>query len=267
MIGLLLAAAARAQETEAETEKEKPGKLYELRIYKTNPGKLPDLHARFRDHTMRLFEKHGMENIIYWNVLEGARGEEEDKDNLLVYIIAHKDEAARNASWEAFINDPQWKAAAAKSEENGKILAEAPRAILMRQTDFSAPDTEPNKDSDAPARLFELRQYNDGPERLPSTVDRFASGEKELFTKHGMETVKFWTATDDSAFIYLLAHKDRETARESWQGFFADFREFMREYNARNEGQNAPRPGGGQQRGGGGFEVRYLVPTDYSPRK
>jgi hypothetical protein len=137
----------------------------------------------------------------------------------------------------------------------------------MRDTDFSAPDEAPNKDSDAPARLFELRQYNDGPDRVPSTVDRFGSGEKELFTKHGMETVKFWTATDNSAFIYLLAHKDRETSRQSWQAFFPDFRTFMQEYRSRNEDQNpGQRRGQGGQRGGGN-EVRFLVPTDYSPRK
>lgn len=272
IVGVLFANPGLAQDEPAESAAdEKAGKLYELRIYRTNPGKLPDLHARFRDHTMRLFEKHGMENIIYWTVSEGARGEEDFQDNLLVYIIAHKDQASRDASWEAFINDPEWKRVAAKSEENGKILAEPPRSILMRETDFSPADEEPNKDSDAPVRLFELRQYNVGAEALPSTVDRFASGEKDLFTKHGMETVKFWTATDDSAFIYLLAHKDRETSRESWQGFFPEFREFLNEYNARNEGQGGQGRGGRGGRGGGEgpppFEIRFLVPTDYSPRK
>ena len=267
VVGMLLTGFAQAQD--AETKKD--GKLYELRIYTTNPGKLPDLHARFRDHTMRLFEKHGMENIIYWSVSEGARGEDEVKGNMLVYIIAHNDEAAREASWKAFFNDLEWKEVAAKSEENGKILAMRPRAILMKETDFSSKDEAPNRDSDAPARLFELRQYNDGPDRVPSTVDRFVSGEKDIFTKHGMETVKFWTATDNSAFIYLLAHKDRETSRKSWQAFFPDFREFMQEHRSRNEGQNAGerRRQGGRRRGqrGGGNEVRFLVPTDYSPRK
>jgi hypothetical protein len=261
LLGVLLTGFAQAQ----DAEQEKEGKLYELRIYTTNPGKLPDLHARFRDHTMKLFEKHGMENIIYWNVSEGARGEDEIKDNLLVYIIAHKDEAAREASWKGFMNDPEWKEAAAKSEENGKILAMAPRAILMRETDFSAADEPPNKDSDAAPRLFELRQYNDGPDQVPSTVDRFGSGEKEIFTKHGMQTVKFWTATDNSAFIYLLAHKDRDASRKSWEGFVPEFREFMQEYNARNEDKNAPQTGRRRRRGGN--EVRFLVPTDYSPRK
>lgn len=236
-----------------------PGKLYELRFYTTNPGKLPDLHARFRDHTMKLFEKHGMENIIYWTVSEGTKEDGDAKDNMLVYVIAHKNDDARQASWKAFRDDPEWKAVAAKSEENGKILATAPRAILMTETEFSAADEKANKDSDAAARLWELRQYNDGPERVPHTVDRFGSGEKEIFTKHGMETVKFWKATDDSAFIYLLAHKDRDASKQSWLGFRGDFGPFMEKYRA--EHPNLP---GGR---GNGNEVRFLIPTDYSPRK
>ena len=238
-------------------------KLYELRIYTTNYGKLPALHARFRDHTLGLFTKHGMENIVYWSVAEAARGEKEIAGNQLVYIIAHQSEAAREASWNAFRNDPDWRRVAAESERDGKILAERPRSILMKATDFSEV-IKGNKASDAAPRLFELRQYNDGPDRVPGTVDRFASGEKDLFTKHGMETVSFWRATDDSAFIYLLAHQDRETARESWQGFSPDFRQFMQAYRARTQ---ATQSGQQQRRRGGRNEVRYLVPTDYSPLK
>jgi hypothetical protein len=242
-----------------ETATEPGGKLYELRFYTTNPGKLPDLHARFRDHTLKLFEKHGMENIIYWTVSEGAPRSDDDKDNLLIYVIAHKDEAAKDASWAAFRADPEWKAVAAKSEENGKILAKPPRAIFMRETDFSAPDEPANGTTDASPRLWELRQYNDGPERVPFTVDRFGSGEKEIFTKHGMETVKFWTATDNSAFIYLLAHKDKAASDASWQGFKSEFPEFMKKYRDAHPDLPTGR--------GNGSEVRFLIPTDYSPRK
>ncbi len=254
-IGALLLSTSNAQEADAK----KAGKLYELRFYTTNPGKLPDLHARFRDHTLALFEKHGMENIIYWDVVEGTKDDGDDKSNMLVYIIAHKDEASKNASWKAFIQDPEWKAVAAKSEQNGKILAKPPRSILMSETEFSAVDEPVNHDSDAPARLWELRQYNDGPEGVPHTVERFASGEKDLFTKNGMQTVKFWTATDNSAFIYLLAHQNKAAADASWKGFFADFRGFMQKY--RESHPDLPRAGGK------GHEVRFLVPTDYSPRK
>jgi NIPSNAP len=237
----------------------KDGKLYELRFYTTNPGKLPDLHARFRDHTMKLFEKHGIENIIYWTVSEGDAKSNDDVDNLLVYIVAHKDESAKDASWAAFRADPEWKAIAAKSEEKGKILAKPPRAIFMRETEFSAADEPVNKAASTSPRLWELRQYNDGPERVPFTVDRFGSGESEIFTKHGMQTVKFWTATDKSAFIYLLAHQDKAASDASWKGFKSEFPAFMKKY--RDEHPNLP---AGR---GNGNEVRFLVPTDYSPRK
>jgi hypothetical protein len=255
-----LGSSIRAEDaTDADKASGAKGKLYELRIYTTHPGKLPDLHARFRDHTIKLFEKHGMENIIYWTVAEGAKIDGDDKDNMLVYVIAHKDEASKDASWKAFINDPEWKAVAKKSEENGKILAKPPRAVLMRDTDFSAMDEPVNGTSDLVPRLWELRQYNDGAERVPHTVDRFGSGENELFTKNGMQTVKFWRATDDSAFIYLLAHKDKASAEASWKGFVEDFRPFMEQYRA----SHPDLPKGK----GNGNEVRYLIPTDYSPRK
>ncbi len=256
----LLVSSLSVSSLTAQDVKDKPsGKLYELRFYTAHPGKLPDLHARFRDHTLGLFEKHGMENIIYWTVSQGTKDDGDDAANMLVYVIAHKDLAAKKASWEAFIADPEWKAVAAKSEENGKILAKPPRSILMTETEFSAGDEPVNRGSDAAPRLWELRQYNDGPERVPHTVERFASGEKELFTKHGMQTVKFWTANDNSAFIYLLAHQDKPAADASWKGFFGDFREFMQAYRASHPDLPSGR--------GNGNEVRYLIPTDYSPRK
>ena len=244
---------------EAKSEEAAAGKLYELRFYTCNPGKLPDLHARFRDHTLKLFEKHGIENIIYWDVAEGTEADGDDASNMMIYIIAHKDESSRAASWEGFMNDPDWKSALQKSEENGKILAKPPRAILMHATDFSPGDEAPNAASDQPPRLWELRQYNDGPERVPATAERFGWGEKELFTDAGMETISFWTADDQSAFIYLLAHKDREASKASWQKFMGSFRDFMAKY--REAHPNLP---GGR---GNGMEVRFLTPTDYSPRR
>src|SRR5262245_873562 len=94
----------------------KDTRCYELRIYYAAPGKLDDLHARFRDHTTKLFEKHGMQNIGYWVPIENT-------DNRLIYLLAFPDRAARDKSWKAFGSDPEWKAAAAKSEANGKLVA------------------------------------------------------------------------------------------------------------------------------------------------
>ena len=79
---------------------EKSSVIYELRTYTTEEGKLPLLHKRFSDHTMKLFEKHGIKNVIYWTPT--------DKEDTLVYVIAHKSREAADQSWEAFRNDPQW---------------------------------------------------------------------------------------------------------------------------------------------------------------
>src|SRR4051812_10726375 len=128
-----LAVAQPATEAPASAEA-KPERIYELRIYTTNPGKLPDLHKRFREHTMKLFEKHGMENVIYWTLTEDFK--DESKDNTLVYLLAHKSKAAAEASWKAFLADPEWQEVAAKSEENGKILAGPPVSVFLKPTDF-----------------------------------------------------------------------------------------------------------------------------------
>src|SRR5205085_7110550 len=86
--------------------------VYELRVYTAAKGKLDALHARFRDHTMKLFEKHGMTNVGYWVPVENP-------DDRLIYVLAHKDRAAADASWKAFGADPDWQKAAKESEKDG----------------------------------------------------------------------------------------------------------------------------------------------------
>lgn len=107
------------------------GKVFELRIYKSTPGNLDNLNARFRDHTMSLFEKHGMENIGYWTPTS-----EEERDDTLVYIIAHDSREAADASWSAFGQDPAWQEVAEASNANGQILAGIERKFMVA-TDFS----------------------------------------------------------------------------------------------------------------------------------
>lgn len=107
------------------------GKVYELRIYTSTPGNLDNLNARFRDHTLGLFEKHGMENIGYWTPTS-----EEEREDTLVYIIAHDSREAAGASWSAFGQDPAWQAAAEASNANGPILAGI-ESKYMTATDFS----------------------------------------------------------------------------------------------------------------------------------
>lgn len=102
--------------------------VYELRTYTTHEGRLPALHKRFRDHTMKIFENHGMKNIIYWTPA--------DKKDTLVYVIAHKSMKAADASWGAFRNDPEWKAAYQASIADGKIVKKVEKQFLTA-TDYS----------------------------------------------------------------------------------------------------------------------------------
>jgi NIPSNAP protein len=105
--------------------------VYELRVYHTYEGKLDDLLKRFREHTTKLFEKHGMKNVAYWTPLD-----EPVKSNTLIYILAHPSREAAAANWKAFQDDPDWKSVRDKSEENGKIV-EKVDSTFMKLTDFS----------------------------------------------------------------------------------------------------------------------------------
>ena len=118
---------------------------------------------------------------------------------------------------------------------------------------------KPSSSYTSQARVFELRKYNTGPKGLPRTVAQFKSGLAAILSKNGMTPIAYWTAYDNSAFIYLLAHKDRETARASWTSFMTDFRLFMTEFN-----KSAPPAPAGRRTPD---DNRFLVPTDYSPRK
>jgi len=105
--------------------------VYELRTYTPHEGKLDDLQTRFRDHTLKIFESHGMANIGYW-LTEKKKGEVQK----LVYIISHKDRKAAAASWKAFRSDPKWIAAFTASKVNGKLVKKVESQYLT-PTDFS----------------------------------------------------------------------------------------------------------------------------------
>ncbi|MEZ7968092.1 MAG: NIPSNAP family protein [Rubritalea sp.] len=105
--------------------------LYELRTYTPHEDKLDDLQTRFRDHTLKIFESHGMANIGYW-LTEKKEGEPQK----LVYIISHKNKQAAAASWKAFIADPKWQAVFAASKVNGKLV-KAIESQYLTATDFS----------------------------------------------------------------------------------------------------------------------------------
>ena len=106
--------------------------VYELRVYHANPGKLDDLLKRFREHTAKLFERHGMKNVAYWVPVD-----EPAKSNTLIYILEHPSREAAAANWKAFQDDAEWKSVRDKSEENGKLVDHVD-STYMALTDFSA---------------------------------------------------------------------------------------------------------------------------------
>ena len=110
----------------------KDGKFYEMRIYHAAPGKLEDLHKRFRDHTIALFKKHGMEIVSFW----GPTDKEDGAETKLIYVLGYPSREARDASWKAFGADPDWVKARTASEVNGKLVDKV-ESVYMLSTDYS----------------------------------------------------------------------------------------------------------------------------------
>ncbi|WP_161815239.1 NIPSNAP family protein [Steroidobacter agaridevorans] len=110
---------------------EDTSRVFEIRTYTTAPGKLQELHRRFREHTLKLFERHGMVNIAYWTPQDPKAA-----SNTLIYVLAHKNREAAAQSWAAFGADPEWKKVRAASEANGPIVIKV-ESTFVQATDFS----------------------------------------------------------------------------------------------------------------------------------
>ncbi len=106
-------------------------RVFELRTYTTAPGKLDDLHKRFREHTMKLFERHGMTNIGYWTPQDPKLA-----PNTLIYLLAYQSRDAAKKSWAAFSADPEWQAVKAASEANGPIVTKVD-SVFLDAADYS----------------------------------------------------------------------------------------------------------------------------------
>lgn len=229
-------------------------RVFEMRIYYAHPGKLADLNTRFRDHTCKLFEKHGMQNIGYWVPLENP----EEK---LIYVLAFPSRAARDASFKAFGNDPEWKEAAKRSEANGPLVKKI-ESFFMTATDYSPAIKAAVAN---PERTFELRTYTATDGNLGRLDARFRDHTITLFSKHGMEHVGYWHLMPDQkgadkTMLYILAHKSKDAAAES----FKQFREDPAWVAARKASETAA---GGSLTAEGGVKSEFLKPTDYSQTK
>ncbi|MCZ6673596.1 MAG: NIPSNAP family protein [Verrucomicrobia bacterium] len=229
-------------------------RTFELRTYFAHEGKLDDLLARFRDHTCALFERHGIENIGYWIP-------KDNPDNTLVYIIAYPSRLDQETMWQAFLDDPQWKAAYKASTAGGKLVNKVER-VFMNATEFSMPV---KKIQSNPERLFELRIYTANEGKLNHLDARFSDHTIGLFAKHGMENIAYFHPMPDqegatNTLIYLIAHKDEAARNLSFDGFRQD--EDWKVARAASE----ERAGGGLTIKGG-VKSQFLLPTDFSPMR
>lgn len=229
----------------------KDARVYEMRIYWAPEGKLDDLHARFRNHTVKLFETHGMTNVGYWTPIDNP-------ERKLLYLLAYPSKAARDKAWKAFGADAEWQAVKKKTEANGPIVAKV-ESLFLQATDYS-PEVKP---SQAGPRVFEFRDYTATPGNLAALNSRFRDHTVKLFEKHGMTNIGYWTPIAgqkgaDDRLVYFLAHKSADAAKASFDGFRKD------------PAWDAARKASEEKAGGslttkGGVRSTFCVATDYSP--
>lgn len=190
-------------------------RFFELRVYYCYPGKLDALINRFQTVTTRLFEKHGMENIGYWVPVQNDK-------NALYYILAFPDKASRDKSWATFGADPEWKQAAAKSEENGKIV-ESVSSIYMSGADVIPRMTNLTS---ATERVFELRTYYCFPGKVPDITKRFRNHSVKILEQHHMPSLAYFLTEErdgsQAKLVYILGHSSEQEAAKNWEEFRAD---------------------------------------------
>ncbi len=225
---------------------------YELRTYHANEGKLDALHARFRDHTVALFARHGMTNLIYWTPLENEK-------NLLIYLLAYPDKEARTTSWAAFREDTNWQAAYKASTADGKLVAKVD-SVFLELTDYSPLATFPDTEN---APLYEMRQYTTNESKLDDLDARFRDHTVSLFTKHGITNLPYFhLATGqegaDNTLLYFISAESEEARNASFKAFSQD----PAWEAARDASEKA-----GKLLIKKGVQSTFLKTTDYSPVK
>ncbi|MBX3732060.1 MAG: NIPSNAP family protein [Verrucomicrobiae bacterium] len=231
-----------------------PNACYELRIYTIAPGKREALLKRFRDHTLALFRKHGIESIGYWLPIP-------ETDDRIFFLLRYPDRAARDASWKAFVEDPEWQAAYKASEAQGTLVTRVENPFLV-VTDYS-PEVRTGDVSGG--GVFELRTYTTPPGRLAALDSRFRDHTVGLFAKHGMKNYAYFHKMPDQpeadvTLLYFLTHASEAAARAS----FDAFRQDPVWVAARGASEQAA---GGSLTVPDGVKSLFLLPADFSPTR
>jgi hypothetical protein len=231
--------------------------LYELRTYTAAPGKMSQLDARFRNHTIGLFRKHGMTPIGFFHVQAPPN---QPADDRLIYIMGYKDRAARDNSWRTFAQDPQWTSVYAASQKDGSLTSKIEN-VFLTTTDYS-----PKLDmrGSGATRFWELRTYTTNPGKLENLHSRFRDHTLRIFAKHGMGSFLYWRPTGgqpgwENKMVYLLDFPSQPQRNSSWAAFSADPEWQKVAADSQKGGTILTSPGG--------VVSVLLVPTDYSPLK
>ena len=131
LAGLLLGTGLSLSNGASRAADAPAARVFEIRTYHTFPGRLDALHKRFRDHTRRVFEKHGMTNVGYW-----VPQDEPAHSNTLIYVISHASREQAKVNWAEFSADPEWKKISEESQVDGKIV-EKVESVFVDATDYS----------------------------------------------------------------------------------------------------------------------------------
>ncbi|MGM0945985.1 MAG: NIPSNAP family protein [Bacteroidota bacterium] len=186
---------------------------FEMRTYTAHEGKLADLVKRFENHTTKLFEKAGMENVAYFLPLD-------ESDNTLTYILGYPDVSARDRMWKSFLNDPDWKKAYEESRKNGplvKDIVETYMVLAPELNDLPMP---------MPSGVFQLRTYYCFDGKIENIQARFRDHTRALFEKQGLKNYPYFLTVEKDGsqpkLIYLLGHDNQEAYERAFQNFAKD---------------------------------------------
>lgn len=225
---------------------------FELRTYHANEGKLDALHARFRDHTVALFEKHGMTNLVYWVPRE-------NEGNTLVYLLGYPDRAARDASWSKFREDPEWKKVYARSTEAGKLVGKVD-SLFLSLTEYSPKPPFPTTEE---APVYEMRRYTTNEGKLDDLDARFRDHTIALFEKHGLTNLSYFHLDEGQAgsgttLLYFISAPSVDARNASFKAFSSDPAWKAARDASEKDGKILVKKG---------VQSTFLETTDYSPVK
>lgn len=197
----------------AQLPKVSKSKYFEIRKYYAHPEKLPDLIKRFENHTMKLFEKAGMENIIYFLP-------DENTDNSMTYILGYPDAESREKSWQLFMNDPEWKKVYEASHVNGPLVAKVESTFMVLAPELN--------DTPIPtgSGIFQMRTYHCFPGKIENIQARFRDHTRDLFEKQGLKNYPYWLTVEKDGsqpkLVYLLGHDSKEAFNAAFDRFRTD---------------------------------------------